>query len=163
MTLILLLIGKSSLYRTHRLTQIFVGRKYYFDYFLYNGRKKSSFNKFRRKSFKFFNHLYRYDCDFNNEPCLKNGSRAHWAVVCGYIDGGHEENFYVLACHGKSQFVSAWKFSELQLSNDNLNDLGPRRELDDNDYVIPSGGLKTGIASKSILFKKINSSLSYSG
>lgn len=96
----------------------------------------------------------RYDCDFNNEPCLKNGATAHWAVLCGYVDGGNTENFYVLACHGKSRYVSAWRFSDLQLSNDNLNDIGTKRKLDDRNYIIPVGGLKSGISSKWILFER---------
>ncbi len=26
-----------------------------------------------------------YDCDFNFEPCLKNGKKAHWALVHGFF------------------------------------------------------------------------------
>lgn len=75
-------------------------------------------------------------------------------MLCGYIDGGNEDNFYVLACHSKSQHVSAWKFTDLQLSNENLNDLGRKRTLDDKNYMVPTGGLKIGIASKWIIFKR---------
>lgn len=32
--------------------------------------------------------LVAYDKDGNNEPCLKNGSKAHWAVVNGYAHPG---------------------------------------------------------------------------
>lgn len=26
-----------------------------------------------------------YDCDFNFEPCFKNGTKAHWSLVSGYL------------------------------------------------------------------------------
>jgi hypothetical protein len=29
--------------------------------------------------------LAAYDCDFNFEPCNKNGSKAHWALVTGFL------------------------------------------------------------------------------
>lgn len=28
---------------------------------------------------------YRYDSDFNHAPCLKNGHKAHWALVIGCL------------------------------------------------------------------------------
>lgn len=31
----------------------------------------------------FLNGVYRYDEDFNHEPCRRGGYRAHWAVVSG--------------------------------------------------------------------------------
>lgn len=85
---------------------------------------------------------------------MKGGATAHWAIICGYVDGGDEEKFYVLACHAKSRYVSAWKFADLQQSNDNLHDLGTKRKSDENVYLIPEGGLREGIASKWIVFEK---------
>jgi hypothetical protein len=29
--------------------------------------------------------LIAYDCDFNFEPCFKNGLKAHWALVTGFV------------------------------------------------------------------------------
>ena len=29
--------------------------------------------------------LIAYDCDFNFEPCNKNGKKAHWALITGYV------------------------------------------------------------------------------
>ncbi len=29
--------------------------------------------------------LIAYDCDFNFEPCNKNGSKAHWALITGFL------------------------------------------------------------------------------
>ncbi len=29
--------------------------------------------------------LVSYDCDFNFEPCFKNGLKAHWALVTGFV------------------------------------------------------------------------------
>lgn len=28
---------------------------------------------------------YRYDSDFNHAPCLKNGHKAHWALIIGCL------------------------------------------------------------------------------
>ncbi len=32
---------------------------------------------------KFLDSVYRYDEDFNHEPCQRSGHRAHWAVASG--------------------------------------------------------------------------------
>lgn len=29
--------------------------------------------------------LIPYDADYNHSPCLKQGHKAHWAVVCGFV------------------------------------------------------------------------------
>lgn len=29
--------------------------------------------------------LISYDCDFNFEPCKKNGKKAHWALITGFL------------------------------------------------------------------------------
>jgi hypothetical protein len=29
--------------------------------------------------------LVAYDCDFNFEPCNKNGTKAHWALITGFL------------------------------------------------------------------------------
>ena len=29
--------------------------------------------------------LISYDCDFNFEPCNKNGNKAHWALITGFL------------------------------------------------------------------------------
>lgn len=100
--------------------------------------------------------ILRYDCDFNHEPCLKNGTAAHWAVVCGYVGvDSEEENLYLIACHAKSQHAGVWKYSDLQASNDNLRELGSKRKSDGREYIVPAGGLQEGIASSWILFKKL--------
>ncbi|XP_065206593.1 actin maturation protease [Planococcus citri] len=98
--------------------------------------------------------LIPYDCDFNHEPCLKNGAAAHWAVLCGYVNGNDEENFHVIACHGKSRYAAIWKYTALQESNDNLRELGTKRLNDGKNYILPAGGVKEGIASQWILFKR---------
>lgn len=37
--------------------------------------------------------LRSYDSDFNHSPCLKNGHKAHWAVIIGcLVDDGDRVN-----------------------------------------------------------------------
>lgn len=95
-----------------------------------------------------------YDADFNHQPFMKSGHRAHWAIICGYVDGGSEENFYVIARHGKSAHPTVWKFTDLLNSNDNLLELAPKRQTDSLVYKVPKGGVKEGLCSKWILFKR---------
>lgn len=35
--------------------------------------------------------LVPYDADVNNSPCLKNGHKAHWAIILGYLKDDYEE------------------------------------------------------------------------
>lgn len=38
---------------------------------------------------------YSYDSDFNHAPCLRNGHKAHWAVIIGcLIDDQNRVNIY---------------------------------------------------------------------
>lgn len=39
--------------------------------------------KFHNYRTKFLDSMYRYDEDYNHEPCQRSGHRAHWAVASG--------------------------------------------------------------------------------
>lgn len=37
--------------------------------------------------------LVPYDADVNSSPCLKNGHKAHWAIILGYLQDDYEVCF----------------------------------------------------------------------
>ncbi|KAL1461286.1 hypothetical protein WDU94_013196 [Cyamophila willieti] len=80
-----------------------------------------------------------YDSDYNHDPCLKKGLKAHWALIFGLLEDDHDE-VYLLARQGKSNHIGVWKYSELSESNANLKQIDPKRC--NNDYVIPAGGIE---------------------
>ncbi|KAJ3254693.1 hypothetical protein HDU77_003955 [Chytriomyces hyalinus] len=58
--------------------------------------------------------LVAYDKDGNHEPCLKRGSKAHWALIHGFVaiqDSGVPE--YLLCKHGKSLHQAVWSYNAL--------------------------------------------------
>ena len=62
------------------------------------------------------------------------------------------ENVYVIARQGKSRHLGFWRLEELRESNENLKELGPRR--DPADFVIPKGGLAECLKSKIVILQK---------
>ncbi|KAK9872573.1 hypothetical protein WA026_018706 [Henosepilachna vigintioctopunctata] len=97
--------------------------------------------------------LVPYDTDKNNAPGLYNGHKAHWALVCGAVQT--ENDFYVIARHGKSKNIGIWTLRDLSLSNSQLNEFSPDRKLDKLEYKIPKGGLNgtTGLKRYALLLK----------
>ncbi|TPX71319.1 hypothetical protein CcCBS67573_g06227 [Chytriomyces confervae] len=58
--------------------------------------------------------LVAYDKDGNHEPCLKRGSKAHWALIHGFVaiqDSGVPG--YLLCKHGKSLHQAVWSYNAL--------------------------------------------------
>lgn len=109
--------------------------------------------------------LVPYDADANHSPCLKNGHKAHWALIVGIIlDDDPDklksseqlnDNVYVLAKHGKSLHLAMWKLNELEKSNQNLFEFSPKRETDEMSYVLPDDGIDgaNGLRNQFILFR----------
>ncbi|XP_041092298.1 UPF0692 protein C19orf54 homolog isoform X3 [Polyodon spathula] len=126
--------------------------------------------------------LVSYDEDFNHQPCLKRGHRAHWAVVSGVLlgvdpgsltgplqaDGTVPGLFYppcpgqppsgsrevcLLAKQGKSLRYQLWGFTEVQNSNAQLEELQPQRESDGTVYVLPEGGVRAGLCGQVLLLQ----------
>lgn len=64
---------------------------------------------------------------------------------------GCEEDLFVFARQGKSRHLGLWCFSSLSESNDNLVEFSPSR--DDNDYVLPPGGVKEGLCGKAVILR----------
>ncbi|KAI9348190.1 hypothetical protein BDR26DRAFT_915951 [Obelidium mucronatum] len=75
--------------------------------------------------------LVAYDKDGNNEPCLKGGSKAHWAVINGFAyrgkatigdgdDSSSKRPEFLLCFHGKSLHQAVWSYESLQTSCWNL-------------------------------------------
>ena len=83
--------------------------------------------------------LIAYDCDFNFEPCNKNGSKAHWTLVTGFmipdhsnlIDETNEENAQIISYLNHKEELA-------QIKIDNI--LKNYSELSQKIYVICKHG-----------------------
>ncbi|EDX14144.1 GD21053 [Drosophila simulans] len=81
-----------------------------------------------------------YDADVNHAPCVKNGHRAHWALIVGYLVDT-QDRFYVLARHGKSRNLAVWPMDTLSHSNENLKEFAQPKGYPDNEFLLPPGGI----------------------
>ncbi|XP_056639541.1 actin maturation protease [Diorhabda sublineata] len=97
--------------------------------------------------------LVPYDTEKDNSPGLCKGHKAHWAAICGGILT--ENDFYVLARHGKARNVAIWKLKVLANSNKQLLEFSPDRKFQDIVYKLPIGGISGpfGLKEKSILIQ----------
>nr|XP_023021515.1 UPF0692 protein CG33108 [Leptinotarsa decemlineata] len=97
--------------------------------------------------------LVPYDTDKDNSPGLHRGHKAHWAVVSGGVST--EDNFFVIARHGKARNVAIWRLDRLSESNKQLFEFSPDRKLHDVEYKLPEGGISgpLGLNQKSVLLK----------
>ncbi|XP_068153500.1 actin maturation protease [Drosophila tropicalis] len=84
--------------------------------------------------------LVPYDADTNHAPCLKFGHRAHWALVVGFLVDENDE-FYVLARHGKTRNLAVWSLATLSESNGNLTQFAQPKGYPDCTFQQPEGGL----------------------
>ena len=102
-----------------------------------------------------------YDCDRNFEPCLKQGKKAHWTLINGFmapiqVEKQENENkfeelginnndlinkiqnwesIYTINLHGKSKFYGVWNLSQLLQSNFQLKLIEDKRN--NEDFVLP--------------------------
>ncbi|KAJ8960230.1 hypothetical protein NQ318_003955 [Aromia moschata] len=97
--------------------------------------------------------LVPYDTNKDNSPGLHRGHKAHWATVSGGIET--DEDFFVLARHGKARNVAVWKLSDLAKSNGQLLEFSPDRKLHDMEYKLPEGGIcgPAGLNKRCVLIK----------
>ncbi|GCB69321.1 hypothetical protein scyTo_0012402 [Scyliorhinus torazame] len=131
----------------------------------------------------------RYDEDFNHEPCLRKGHRAHWAVVSGVLLGlkcGLPKDFYeedpdtprlfhrrvsapeasypencvvethLLAKQGKSLKYQLWQYELVHQSNVQLREFSPKRECDGTVYMVPDGGVESGLCGAVVLLQPLS-------
>ncbi len=152
--------------------------------------RKWFFQKFSTQLDYFINeitNLFRYDADCNHSPCLKNGHKAHWALIVGVlfeldrnlIDQKHccsweriRENLYqfcdvrtiddvpinmvnstdvyFLAKQGKSKRLAIWSYKSLQESNNNLEEVDPKRN-NNLEFVLPPDNKLTDLRGKVII------------
>lgn len=56
---------------------------------------------------------------------------------------------YVFTRQGKSKHLGLWSFSSLVESNNNLKEFSPSR--DDDEYLLPAGGVEAGLCEKAII------------
>lgn len=56
--------------------------------------------------------LVPYDADVNHSPCLKNGHKAHWAIILGYLKDNYEVWIYFIK---KKSNIFFLKFSFMYL------------------------------------------------
>ncbi|KAJ1547721.1 hypothetical protein HK096_000679, partial [Nowakowskiella sp. JEL0078] len=98
--------------------------------------------------------LVPYDRDKNNEPCIRNGHAAHWAVITGFakptsglttfINCDELDNVakpsevisdhYFLCYHGKSLHPAVWQAKLLLESNRNLRSVAPSVQSSPYNY-----------------------------
>jgi hypothetical protein len=57
--------------------------------YIYDGRLNSDFIKQKLKNHAML--LIPYDADRNHKPCMVNGHKAHWCLVCGYLIDDDDE------------------------------------------------------------------------
>ncbi|XP_055384313.1 actin maturation protease [Condylostylus longicornis] len=81
-----------------------------------------------------------YDPDYNHSPCLKSGHKAHWALIIGYLID-NDDNFYVLARHGKTKSIAVWSLKSLSASNSNLIEFAQPKGYPNTDFLLPEGGI----------------------
>ncbi|XP_034488718.1 UPF0692 protein CG33108 [Drosophila innubila] len=98
--------------------------------------------------------LVPYDADGNHAPCQKSGHKAHWALIVGYLIDDQDE-FYVLARHGKTRNLAVWTLSSLSQSNANLVEFAQPNGYPDCTFLLPPGGLDgpLGLKERAILIK----------
>jgi hypothetical protein len=51
--------------------------------YIYDGELDSEFIKEKLRQHCML--LVPYDADVNHSPCIQNGHKAHWCLVCGYL------------------------------------------------------------------------------
>uniref|UniRef100_UPI00398F0312 actin maturation protease isoform X2 n=1 Tax=Pristiophorus japonicus TaxID=55135 RepID=UPI00398F0312 len=133
--------------------------------------------------------LIPYDEDFNHEPCLRKGHKAHWAVIsgvllglkCGLSEDTCEEDpdipglfqlradvpgarypeecvvhTHLLAKQGKSLKYQLWEYERVHASNAQLTEFSPKRESDGTVYVVPAGGVESGLCGAVILLQPLS-------
>jgi len=97
-----------------------------------------------------------YDPDYNHSPCLKLGHKAHWALVIGYLID-NDDNFFVLARHGKTKNIAVWSLKSLSASNSNLIEFAQPKGYPNMDFLVPEGGIggPQGLKNQSIIVQNI--------
>uniref|UniRef100_A0A1A9WTU1 U6 snRNA-associated Sm-like protein LSm3 n=1 Tax=Glossina brevipalpis TaxID=37001 RepID=A0A1A9WTU1_9MUSC len=95
-----------------------------------------------------------YDTDFNHSPCLRFGHKSHWALIIGYLINDDDE-FYVLARHGKTKNLAVWSLQALSDSNSNLMEFAQPNRYLDCDFLLPPGGIggDLGLRERAIIVK----------
>ncbi|ALC47448.1 CG33108 [Drosophila busckii] len=81
-----------------------------------------------------------YDAAVNHEPCLKKGRSAHWALILGYLIDTEDE-FHVVARHGKTRNLAVWSLAALSESNANLLEFVTPKGYTDCEFLLPDGGI----------------------
>lgn len=97
--------------------------------------------------------LVPYDTDKNNSPCLQNGCKAHWCILCGGVET--DQGFFVLARHGKARNVAVWKLGDLSESNSQLNEVGVYVKDPGIVFNVPEGGVQgpLGLKKKCVILR----------
>uniref|UniRef100_A0A4W3KEZ8 Actin maturation protease n=1 Tax=Callorhinchus milii TaxID=7868 RepID=A0A4W3KEZ8_CALMI len=114
--------------------------------------------------------LLPYDEDFNHEPCQRGGHRAHWAAVSGGTSlpfpgklhptdppsqagypGDSVIETHLLAKQGKSLRYQMWEYQRVLESNAQLREFDPKRATDGTAYVVPKGGVQSGLCGNVLL------------
>lgn len=100
--------------------------------------------------------LVPYDPDFNHGPCLKNGHKAHWALIIGYLIDDNNR-FYVFSRHGKTKNIAIWPLKALSASNTNLIEFEQPKGYPDAEFILPVGGLggEFGLKNKCIIIEGV--------
>lgn len=100
--------------------------------------------------------LVPYDSDVTHSPFLGQGRKAHWAVVVGYLIDAQDE-YHVIARHGKTRNMAIWRLSELAASNGQLWTFSAPISGPGLDYLVPEGdiGGPNGLREQAILVENV--------
>ncbi|XP_006871582.1 PREDICTED: UPF0692 protein C19orf54 homolog [Chrysochloris asiatica] len=73
-----------------------------------------------------------------------------------------EEGFsgaiYLLSKQGKSWHYQLWEYGQVQESNLQLTDFAPSRAMDGRAYVVPAGGVRSGLCGQALLLRQHDTS-----
>ncbi|ESN96636.1 hypothetical protein HELRODRAFT_68419 [Helobdella robusta] len=101
-----------------------------------------------------FNHhpiLVPYDRDFNNEPCMKNGVKAHWALDIIHGENKESKELYIFAVQGKSLKPHIWDLDQLLESNNQLRTVDPAMLRCKDEFCLPSYGSLSSLQGKILI------------
>lgn len=107
---------------------------------------------------------------------MKNGHKAHWALIIGYLIDDNEKvklvspffqhsfstsflfQFYVWSRHGKTKNIAIWPLKSLSASNSNLNEFEQPKGYPNAEFILPDGGIagKHGLKNKCIIIEQLD-------
>ena len=82
--------------------------------------------------------LVSYDCDFNFEPCNKNGLKAHWALITGFFLPVRSSRFSEMTFVEENNTLL--NLNQNHIAEESLLELNQHLNLKDENFVICKHG-----------------------